>query len=184
MSFTPELLKLSLQRAIRVRWKATFRRLRITFLLPLVIAAVLSLIFYLMEYRYELFDIGPPPAYLPKPRFWLPIILVIPPLLVVTMANLVLFLKTIPSIYTDKWKGKKERILFIPEPYTIDEAVQTEAMQKFYIKTNVHEFPFFEVDFNSYMACTMIDYLILELTPITRILLGIRTKDNENILTL
>lgn len=190
MSFVPELLERipfdesdmqSLERAIAVRWQSTFNRWRITLALPLIIAIIIAAIFYVLEYRYVLFNIEPP-IFESPPNPLKPIFFVMPVLVLVTIANFVLFVATIPPIYTDKRKGMKERILFVPEPYTIDDPIQIEEMQRFYIKTGIHEFPFFEVDFYNFCAAIAVPYLIMELTPKTRILLGIRTREDENII--
>lgn len=52
---------------------------------------------------------------------------------------------------------------------------------KYYIKTNIAYFPFFEVDFNTYCDVENTDTLVLEILPVTKILLAIKTKNDTNI---
>lgn len=99
--------------------------------------------------------------------------LLFPAYLIICLANLIMFLQTIPSIYYDFFRGRKQVILFKPEPYYMAE------FDRYYFKTGVPKYPFFEVDFGTFVSINPDIDLMLELTPVTQIVINVKTAENN-----
>jgi hypothetical protein len=163
------------------RWLAILKRFGITFLLPIICGVGVSLFLNIIYLRARIPDRWSPGVIIdliyPKSLedietfgFFL-----FPAFFIISIANIWMFIITIPPIYIDLLKRRKKVIYFKPEQYMIAES------SKYYIKTNVAEFPFFEVDFNTYCDVENTDSLILEMLPVTKVLLAIKTKDETSI---
>lgn len=173
-----------LKGVIKNRWRATIKRLAVTMLLPVVCVIGVSIFLNIIYLRARM-----PGKYgsgiyidliIPKSLNDLKLFggLLIPGFILVSIANVWLFIITIPPAYIDLLKRRKQVTEFKPEQHMVVETNQ------YYLKTNVAAHPFFEVDFNTYCNIESTSSLIIETLPLTKIMLNIRTTDDNNIITL
>jgi len=99
----------------------------------------------------------------------LPAALMIPAFVIIAIANIVMFLRSIPTVYIDLLRGKKARIEFKPEPYTIPES------GKYFIATGIAILPYLEVCYEEYVGLDYDCNCYFEITPSANIPLGFTT---------
>lgn len=154
-----------LQRVRAQRWYTNKRRLQITYGAPLVLyGGLLLLIFLTTGWPHHLHEVLTYSVFL------------IPGYFLVTLANIYLWAMTMWPINKDIRRGQKALIVFDPEPYM----VEAENVS-FYAKTGLPDLPFVEVGLDVYQYLDVIDEMILELSPHTRIVLGIKTPQQAGI---
>jgi hypothetical protein len=147
--------KLKLRNELKKRWKNAFKRLCITYAIPVG----LSLIFALCSID-DLPDL-----------FWHFLIILAlwsPILLIILLVNLILFIGGIPTLYIDIWRNRKKAIPFNPQRYSILES------NKYYMQTGLPQILFIEISEEQYYAITGNELFYYEITPIAKVPLGIR----------
>ncbi len=157
-----------LQRVRAQRWRTNVKRLQITYLVPLALyGGLLLLIFLTTGWPHHLHEVLTYSVFL------------IPGYLLITLANLYLLAMTMWPINKDIRGGQKARIVFDPEPYV----VEAENVS-FYAKTGLPDLPFVEVGLDVYQYLDIINEMVLELSPNTRIVLGIKTMEQAGMTRL
>lgn len=155
----------------RKKWRAVLRRLLISLSLPfictLAVMAFMNLIILRGRMRgYNFSDFFIPDS-LDDLQF---LILLYPVFTIIAIANIATFLWTIPPFYYDLLRGKKKQFEFYARPYTIPES------PNYYIQTGIPIKPFLEVGYEQYIHTDYSVPFIMEVTPVTKIYLGIRPK--------
>lgn len=163
------------KKACKARWRSAFKRLGIT--LGLALASGLVMII--------LYDIGLATGIIKrithnvfKDNIAILFIVSVAISFIGILANMWLFFITVPSIYFDLLRGRKKQIRFVPQQYMVP------GTDKYYIKTDVPAMRFLEVNFDAFCAVENTPYLVLEMTPITQILVNIKTPEQDGLKTL
>lgn len=150
---------------ISQRWRKQRKTLLISFSLPLAFG-VLPALFR----AFSGIDLENPADALAKFLATLQF-LCLPVLLLVAFANLMLISKKFRHLYADKKAGKKLCIPFHPYPYCIPE------LKRFYIKTNIVEYPYIPVDQQTYYWMNTDQVLFMELAPKSKVLFDIKAEE-------
>jgi hypothetical protein len=95
------------------------------------------------------------------------LLLGIPVFLILVLVNVLMYLRSLPPLYTDLKRGLKKQIPFMPKPYAVAD--------KFYINTGLPQLRFLEVSYEQYSQMDYTTLCYLELAPLTNIPLGIRS---------
>ncbi len=158
--------------AIR-RWKTIGRRFVIVALLPMVIAIAMLfaanlIIIANLDAEKDIKGINIPPGIENFSLLWY----AIPIFLLLLGVNLIMFIRSIPPLYLDIWKGKKRQLVFTPSPYTL------EGSGNYYINTGLPAMRFIEVTYEQYKNMDYTSPCFLEVAPLTNIPLGFKSMDS------
>lgn len=102
----------------------------------------------------------------------------IPVFIIIGIGNVVLFLKYIPAICIDMFRGKKRIIQFNASHYSLTE------FNKYYIQTPIPRYPFFEVTYDDYCLVKECETLILETAPKTGKVLALKNGDGTKAINI
>lgn len=159
--------KLHLRGVIRNRWLEAWKRLLFSTILPIVFLSIALIVIAEVLSHKPVSDIQFPDDLL--------FLIILSPLLLLLLAiNFVWFLRRVFAVYYDIWKGKKRLIEFRPAPYTIS------GTNKYFINTDLPYLRFIPVSYEQYMAADYSKDCYLEITPVSKVILGIKTQDNDD----
>ena len=160
--------KAILHKTIVQRWKDVAKRFVFSFALPFLCAnRIISFMGYLCNGKTDDFD-----AHL---MYQVLMIFSIPIFCFIALANIILFFKYMWPIYVDKYKGKTKTITFPATHYSLPE------FDKYYLKTDLPDYPFFEVGYDAYCHVKDQESISIDTLPSSGALVAIKDSNGKPI---